>query len=578
MSTTSNAASLSPVLKEKLNDHFNRLKKEQEERNVEKEMHIYNIESYDQNSNYTLLAFSPEDSYWMENIQCKRFDDCNRRGILYRPKIVKEIMTMVDNSFNKYSPTGIMIKGPHGIGKSHSLVNLVRNLQYNSSCKYLVTFIPECRHWGMVDDLYTAICSSFGTSLSALKWKAGSSLDKSGNLDTFVANIDLILQSMGKKWVLVFDQVNELFYRPELKEAEDVGSLPFPFSAINNIMKRGRRIVSIISASTDNEDAYKKSHEGFEEYNHPCNMDFKETCAAFEEVATRSNSTEIFEVTGGVPLQLKNLISFKFSIKEYERHELHSIRQSLEILRDEKKKFKFHQITESAVCCVLSTSGDEIGYDMKYSIRGEGKEAYHFKPLHPLVIVAYRRCFWESIMAFVHNHEQLLLNICAKPDSTNDVRDRIFELLVINRCSLNANIALKRLFQFKTCNLIEIFPSDYSCRIYDLPMSMEKDGMYVPRNSNFPAIDLIWKCGQSVCGVQVHISKHDNVLKKFTAMCDKAGWLTSFKNVYLLYLSPEQGIADSVQCNIPETQGPITVVALCKSSIPCLKTLQWPCL
>jgi hypothetical protein len=61
---------------------------------------------------------------------------------------------------------------------------------------------------------------------------------------------------MKKKWVLVFDQVNELFYRPELKEAEDLGSLPFPFSVINNIMRRDRRIVSIISASTDNEVAY----------------------------------------------------------------------------------------------------------------------------------------------------------------------------------------------------------------------------------------------------------------------------------------------------------------------------------
>ena len=270
MSTTSNAASLSPVLKEKLNDHFNRLKKEQEERNVEKEMHVYKIRSNNQNSDsdFTLPAFSPEDSYWMENIQWKRFDDCNRRGILYRPKIVKEIMTMVDNSLNKYCPTGIMIKGPHGIGKSHSLVNLVRTLQYDSSCQYLVTFIPECRHWGMVDDLYTAICSSFGTSLSALKMKAGSSLDIPRNLYTFVANIDLILQSMGKKWVLVFDQVNELFYRPELKEAEDVGSLPFPFSAINNIFIKGGRIVTIIAASTDNEVDYKDSHPGFEEYNH----------------------------------------------------------------------------------------------------------------------------------------------------------------------------------------------------------------------------------------------------------------------------------------------------------------------
>ena len=100
--------------------------------------------------------------------------------------------------------------------------------------------------------------------------------------------------------------------------------------------------------------------------------------------------------------------------------------------------------------------------------------------------------------------------------------------------------------------------------------------MYVPENSNFPAIDLIWKFGQFVCGVQVHTSKPDNVLEKFTAMCNEAGWLIKFSKVYLLYLSPEQKLADSAQCNIPETQGPITVVALCKSSIPCLNSLKWP--
>ena len=179
MSTTSNAASLTAVLKEKLNAYFNRLKKEQEERSVEKEMHVYKIRSSTQNSDsdFTLPAFSPEDTYWMETIQSERFNDCNRRGILYRPKIVKEIMTMVDNAFNKDYPDGIMIKGPHGIGKSHSLVNLVRTLQYDSSCKYLVTMISDCQRWGDVDDLYTAICSSFGTSLSALSWSSSSALD-----------------------------------------------------------------------------------------------------------------------------------------------------------------------------------------------------------------------------------------------------------------------------------------------------------------------------------------------------------------------------------------------------------------
>ena len=237
----------------------------------------------------TLSAFSPTDSYWIENVQRVRFDDCESRGILYRPKIVKEMMKVVEDAFKKKRGTGIMIKGPHGIGKSHSLVNLVRNLQYNSSCKYLVTFIPDCQQWKDVNDLYTAICRSFGTSFSALSWKVGSDKDeKISDLNTFVNAIDLILQRMNKKWVLVFDQISRLFARPELKKSGDLGTLPFPFSIINGIMK-GNRIVSIISASANNEFAYRESHRGFVEYNHPCTMNLAEIKLAFEEVAKRSD-------------------------------------------------------------------------------------------------------------------------------------------------------------------------------------------------------------------------------------------------------------------------------------------------
>ena len=155
--------------------------------------------------------------------------------------------------------------------------NLVMNkgeLQYYDYS--LVTFIPDCDRWECVSDLYNAICNSFGTSLTAVRWQIGSDLDKQlERLNTFVDAIDLILQRMDRRWVLIFDQINRLFSRLLLIDAKDLSTLPFPFSAINNIMKRGRRIVSIISASTNNEVAYKESHRGFEECNHPCNMDLK---------------------------------------------------------------------------------------------------------------------------------------------------------------------------------------------------------------------------------------------------------------------------------------------------------------
>ena len=63
-------------------------------------------------------------------------------------------------------------------------------------------------------------------------------------------------------------------------------------------------------------------------------------------------------------------------------------------------------------------------------------------------------------------------------------------------------------------NLIETFPSN------ELPNKiMAMDGMYVTQNFNFPEIDMIWKSGQTVFGVQVPISKYHNVCLKNLQKC-----------------------------------------------------------
>lgn len=55
-----------------------------------------------------------------------------------------------------------MVKGPQGIGKSHSLVNTVLKLQ--STGKDLVTLIPDCKRCNNEFYFVNAICSSFGAA------------------------------------------------------------------------------------------------------------------------------------------------------------------------------------------------------------------------------------------------------------------------------------------------------------------------------------------------------------------------------------------------------------------------------
>ena len=66
----------------------------------------------------------------------------------------------------------------------------------------------------------------------------------------------------------------------------------------------------------------------FEEYNHPCKMDLDEIKLAFEEVSTLNDCEKVLKVTGGVPWQVKKLISFTLSIDDYEEAELRTILRS----------------------------------------------------------------------------------------------------------------------------------------------------------------------------------------------------------------------------------------------------------
>ena len=156
------------------------------------------------------------------------------------------------------------------------------------------------------------------------------------------------------------------------------------------------------------------------EYDHPCKMNLAEIELAFNEVAIRNDGKEILKVTGGVPLQVRNLISFNFSIANYEKGELCSILFSLGKLHDKKTELEYEGITTSAVGCILSNTGNALYYDRKYSIPGKGEKFTHYEPLYPLVLVAYQTFFWEDILAYVETHERLLLSVCVNLSTTND--------------------------------------------------------------------------------------------------------------------------------------------------------------
>ena len=73
---------------------------------------------------------------------------------------MNEIIAKIEGNLLEPVAKVLMIKGPQGIGKSRSIVNIIRKLQFTGN--YLVTFIPDCENWNTFYDLIEAICSSCG--------------------------------------------------------------------------------------------------------------------------------------------------------------------------------------------------------------------------------------------------------------------------------------------------------------------------------------------------------------------------------------------------------------------------------
>ena len=100
-------------LEEKLEEHFRRIS--EDKKIISGTTHRYEIQK----------EFHEKDLYWLEQVQPHRFETTLTTGNLYHPGIIDDMIVKVDNVLGKKIIQGIMVKGPQGIGKSHSLVNLV---------------------------------------------------------------------------------------------------------------------------------------------------------------------------------------------------------------------------------------------------------------------------------------------------------------------------------------------------------------------------------------------------------------------------------------------------------------------
>jgi len=358
-------------------------------------------------------------------------------------------------------------------------------------------------------------------------------------------------KARGKKFFFIFDQINALFSRVGNNHAKFVEHLPDPLSIIVRMMRVGA--VSIISASANNSTAYRNSHEGFFEYDHEHEMSGAELYLAFPDLMDHGH---LMNLTGGIPLQVSDYLGAE-SEDDYKLSVLQSIAVDLNGLIWESNEDARVSVRTCCARAVLSLPSPDrpIKFDRKYSFEEKSSDLTEtfYRPLFPLVVHAYRSVFFDEVMELTRLNEQALARVCHDPDTTKDTKARIFELMVIRRCfNATFNHDQETLPLPQTTHLVEHFQG------HALPALLD-DGLYVPKSPFFPGVDMLWKEGACLWGVQVHSgTNHKEVLATFRDLCVNAGWTEQHgKRVFLLWLSQNADVAAWAKSNrIPTPPNP----------------------
>ena len=144
-------------------------------------------------------------------------------------------------------------------------------------------------------------------------------------------------------------------------------------------------------------------------------------------------------------------------------------------------------------------------------------------------------------------NESKLLHVMCQSYTANDKRGIIFKSLVAQRCRLHGVCATIVDLQQQTV-IIEVNAVEFQgLTLRHIDDSEIAEGVFIPTNGKFPVVDMVWKSGNCVYGVQVHISSDQiDVAEKFWDLCNEASWFEKYE-IYLLYLSPNDNCSIKVK-------------------------------
>jgi hypothetical protein len=146
-------------------------------------------------------------------------------------------------------------------------------------------------------------------------------------------------------------------------------------------------------------------------------------------------------------------------------------------------------------------------------------------------------------MNYVAANERTLLEACARTYIDGGSCGRMLKLAVLRRCQLA---------DFDIPDFVASAESGVQ-QFSVVPMRTERfhgwllpttlsgtsaDGLYIPYNPTFPAIDIVWKTGSHVIGVQVHVSTHKDTVAAFEGLCRGISLYETCDDIEMWFLCP----------------------------------------
>lgn len=502
---------------------------------------------------YTLEeGFHPSDRSWLRHIQLNRM--AANSNILYRPQIVNDLVKQIEKIIDRGKGHALMVSGAQGVGKSHSLINLTRYLL--ASGKYMVTIIPDCGKWYTTSDFFDYILESVGVNPRSF----GITHDEERDKDFWglFRDIDYLLHENGRKWVLIFDQVNGIFDRDEFTKERRTGNLPYPFTWIN-VARSKYHMISITAEPAHNDCWYARNcHWVALKYEHPLRFDRNEVVMLYPSalVSSWGKGEELEYATGRVPWYLCRWATNA-------THYYDEVRKEIEYrLNDRKSKscdrdwqFFVHSAAKCVMCSWWRESTTIFNSDIDLIFMVRFKTRFTEKSLvtlSPFVDEVYRDNLWNDIMHYISENKRDLLDTCHHDFTTQDARGRMFQHVVLAQLYPNGIPCedFKKLLTGAgvplTKDVTALLQGGVDVQRFvgqsypNLGPSQNGIVLFIPKSLHFPDVDAIFCVGNVVIAFHIYVSERPTtVLPSVQRHVQEANWeKDGIQKIILVYLSP----------------------------------------